>query len=55
MFISLLEAIYRSLFSVYNYSDTLKQYILSKNPTDVSDIERLTHEWHRDVNGRWMI
>lgn len=37
----------KAFFHSPSYGDTLEKYIVSKNPKDSSDIERLTIEWQR--------
>lgn len=37
----------RSLFRAPSYGERLEKYIVSRNPQDSSDIDRLTIEWQR--------
>jgi hypothetical protein len=40
-------SVLKQIFKTPSYGETLEQYILSKNPKDSSDVERLTMEWQR--------
>lgn len=52
------NGIYRMLGSVfrsYTHGDNLEQYILSKNPQSVYDVEHLTTQYERKVSKGWII
>ncbi len=49
-----LLARFQSLLALPTYGSVLEQYIVQNNPTNESDIERLTREFHqRPGGGTW--
>lgn len=44
---TLLDSAIQYLVKTPSYGESLQQYILSRNPKDTVDIERLTLEWQR--------
>ena len=49
---SQLMALVSHLFKDRTYGDTLQQYIESRNPKSVGDVERLTQQFSRHFNAK---
>lgn len=56
MFLTTLLAWAKSLLASYNkpqtYGSALEAYIVSKNPQDAADVDRLSREFDSKVSGR---
>lgn len=42
------------IFKPMNMGESLERYIVSNDPKDEADVERLTIEWQRRQNSIWM-
>lgn len=48
------KTIFKNMFSWFTYESTLENYIQSKSPQDLLDIERYTIEFNRKISkGAW--
>lgn len=45
--LTLVDSVIQNILKTSSYGESLQQYILSRNPKDTVDIERLTLEWQR--------